>query len=101
MSRNGLDQWFAVTLKKDGLFYDLHFCVKSKEVAERRGEKHGKVYGVKKVDRDELFREKSNIKLNPPEGLYLGQGIYENELDLDVMLGLRKQHKEKNNGATK
>lgn len=95
MSRGNLEQWFAVTLKKDGIFYDLHFLRRSKELAQKAGERHGKVYGVKKVDRDELFREKYNVKLNPPQGMYLGQGIYENELDLDVILGLRRQRKEK------
>ncbi len=63
--------------------------VKTHRQAAHKAKKHGKVISVEKVDTYALLGRIE--KLNLDEGLerqYLGGGVYEDELDLDGVLGL-------------
>jgi hypothetical protein len=74
------------------LFGTVHHLAKSKESAERWGESQfGKIYGVRKVNRDDLFKDrevKNNrmIANQKPLGLQIARNVYESDVDLTEML---------------
>jgi len=74
------------------LFRTVHHLAKDKESAERWGEsKFGKIYGVQKVNRDDLFkdREAKNNRMianQRPLGLQIARNTYEVDVDLTKML---------------
>ena len=72
--------------------------VRTHKQAVNRAKKHGKVISVEKVDAEALLGRIENINLsNEPERFYLGSGVFEDELNLDEVLGLSKKPKRRSN----
>lgn len=68
--------------------------VKTHRQAARKATKHGKVISVEKVDTQALLGRIENLNLDEePIRYYLGGGVYEDELDIDGVLGLSKKTK--------
>jgi len=65
--------------------------VKTHKQAAQKAKKHGKVISVEKVDTQALLGRIENLDLS--ENYYLGGVVYENELNLDEVLGLSKKTK--------
>lgn len=65
--------------------------VKTHKQAAQKARKHGKVISVEKVDTQALLGRIENLDLS--EDYYLGKGIYEDDLNIDEVLGLRKKTK--------
>lgn len=81
-------------LIKAYLYYDDE-GVKTHKQAAQKAKKHGKVISVEKVDNQALLGRIENLDLS--ENYYLGGGIYEDDLNLDEVLGLRKKTKRRSN----
>lgn len=72
--------------------------VRTHKQARQKARKHGKVISVEKVDTQALLGRIENLKLDDePERFYLGGGVFEDELNLDEVLGLSKKTKRRSN----
>lgn len=96
------DIWFEITYKENDIFKTQHHLAKDKDVAERWGEnKFGKIYGVQKVNRDDLLKNKEHqynkiIQNQKPLGLQIARNVYEVDFDLtEMLLGQPKKKQEK------
>ncbi len=70
--------------------------VKTHTQAAQKAQKHGRVISVEKVDNHALLGGIENLNLE--EGNYdLGGGVFEDDLKLDEVLGLRKKTKRRSN----
>lgn len=70
--------------------------VRTHDQARKKAKKHGRVISVGKVDIPSLLSKIEDINLNEePERHYLGGGIYEDELDIDKVLGLTKKKEDR------
>lgn len=81
------------TLRQSGHHNMFHILAKKPETAAQRAGKYGRVVSVRKVNPENVIRDIEQLKIKKPvkqKGLYLGSGIYEESLDLDTMLGLRR-----------
>tara|TARA_Y100000310_G_scaffold79271_2_gene75954 strand:+ start:4407 stop:4748 length:342 start_codon:yes stop_codon:yes gene_type:complete len=101
-----IDKAFEVKVKigkliKAYLYYRSD-GVKSHRQAARKAKKHGKVISVEKVDAQALLGRIENLDLSEEsERYYLGGGVFEDELDIDGVLGLSKKIKRRStNGRT-
>lgn len=66
--------------------------IKTHKQAAQRARKKGKVISVEKVDAQALLGKIEDLSLEQePERYYLGGGVFEDELNLDEILGLRKK----------
>ncbi len=72
----------------------FHFWASSPERAKEKGQKIGRVVGVSKVDALKGLTDIEQMKLKQmprqDKGLYIGGGLYDNTLNLDELLGLRR-----------
>lgn len=79
--------------REQGHHIMFHFFAKSPDKAREKGEKKGRVLSVRKVNPDNVIRDIEQMKIvkqPKPQGLYIGSGLYEDNIDLDKMLGLRR-----------
>jgi len=84
-------------LIKDYLYYPDE-GVRTHAQARKKAKKHGRVISVEKVDTQALLGKIENLKLEQEPGkYYLGGDIYEDELNIDELLGLRKKTKRRSN----
>ncbi len=68
--------------------------VRTHKQAAQKAKKHGKVISVEKVDTHALLGRIENLDLTEdPMSQYLGGGVFEDDLNLDEVLGLRKKTK--------
>lgn len=93
---------FEVRLLIGGVAKMFHFRdLKNQDQAQMRArklakKKNGKVLSVRKVYIDEWPMGVELMRLErQPRGLYLGAGMYEADIDLDKILGLKKEPKNK------
>lgn len=99
---SSLGRTFEARLLINGLQKMFHFNdLRNQRQAELRAQKlaskkNGRVLSVKKVNVDEWPSGIEFMKLQrQPRGLYLGAGVYEGDIDLDRILGLRKDGKKR------
>ena len=86
------DRAFEVRVLTNGIVKMLNFRVGNPDRAKKLAKKHGQVLGVKKVGLPSYIGSPNCYELEQePLGLYLGSGVYEKDIDLDVILGLRKK----------
>lgn len=64
--------------------------VKTHKQAAQKARKHGKVISVRKVDTPALLSRIESLNLDDE---YLGGGVFESDLKLDEVLGLRKKER--------
>ncbi len=80
--------------REQGHHIMFHFDAKDPDKARAKGEKKGRVVSVCKVDPSVVCRDVEKMKLKQQRredrGLYIGGGLYDNTLNLDEMLGLRR-----------
>ncbi len=80
--------------RQQGHHIMFHFPAKSQGKAAEKGSRYGRVMSVRKVDASEFISDIENMKLKQskpePRGLYIGGGLYDNTLNLDEILGLRR-----------
>lgn len=79
--------------RKQGHHIMFHFFAKHPNKAAEKGSKYGRVLSVRKVSSDNVIRDIEQMKIPKPpkpQGLYIGCGLYEDNIDLDKMLGLRR-----------
>ncbi len=75
--------------------------VKTHKQAAQKAKKHGRVISVEKVDNQALLGRIENLNLEEGGNYDLGGGVFEDDLNLDEVLGLRKKTKRRsNNGRT-
>lgn len=80
---------FEVRVKVGQLFKTYHYEANDGKQAASKAKRHGRIISVRKVDIQALLGRIENIKLDEePERYYLGGGVYEDELNLDQVLGL-------------
>jgi hypothetical protein len=103
-----MERDFEIRLLICGVSRMFHFRdLRNQEQAEQRArklakKKNGKVLSIRKVNIDEWPSGVELMKLEKqPKGLYLGGGVYENDIDLDKMLGLRRNNKNAKNDRRK
>lgn len=88
------DRYFEARVLVNGLPQMFHYWAKDQEQAQVKARKKGRVQSVRKVDASEYTVGIETLKLEPVnKGLYLGAGVYENDFNLDEILGLRKKKK--------
>lgn len=88
---------FEVKVRVDGDIRSYHYQAKSHEQAVTKAQKRGRILGVRKVSPSDIIGNIESIKLDQkPLGLYIGGGLYENDINLDEILGLRKPSRNKN-----
>jgi hypothetical protein len=95
-----MERDFEVRLLIGGITKMFHFRdLRNQDQAQQRAKKlakkkNGKVISVRKVNVDDWPSGVELMKLEKqPRGLYLGAGTYESDIDLDKILGLRKNNK--------
>ena len=99
MSNNG--HMYEVRVKVGQLLQSFHFERRTQKQAVAEASRHGKVVSARKVSPQLLVGNIENLKLEDngqkPQLLnskeprqYLGGGIFEDQLDIDRMLGLKK-----------
>lgn len=95
-----MERDFEVRLIIGGIAKMFHFRdLRNQDQAVQRAQKlakkkNGKVLSVRKVNVDEWPSGIELMRLErQPRGLYLGAGTYENDIDLDKILGLKKESK--------
>jgi hypothetical protein len=101
-----IETWYEITYKDNGIFKTQHHLAMDKDRAERWGEsKFGKIYGVQKVSRDDLFRDREQknnqmIANQMPLGMKIAKGVYESDINLtDMLFGKpKKEAREKRVG---
>lgn len=75
-----------------GKILTLHFDVNNADLAKKRAAKRGRVISCQKVSVDEYTNNIEHLELNQqPLGLRLGVGVYERDIDLDSILGIKKK----------
>ena len=99
---------FQAQILINGVRKMFHFeNLKNHNQADARAQKlarkkNGRVLSIRKVSGKKDITEWPSgvefMKLKPqPKGLYLGGGMYEEDVDLDKILGLRRDKKDKKN----
>ncbi len=94
---------YEVRVKVGQKLKSYHYKANTSKNAAKKGKKHGRIISVKKVDIQTLLGNRiENLNLDEPaERIYLGDGIFEDDLDIDGVLGLTKKTKRKTlNGRT-
>lgn len=87
---------FEVRVKVGEKLKSYHYSASNSKQAAQRAKKHGRVVSAKKVDIQALLGKIENLNLSEePIRQYLGSGIYEDELNLDEVLGLTKKKKDR------
>ena len=75
--------------------------IRTHKQAANKAKKHGKIISVEKVDTQALLGRIENLKLDDINNQYIGEGVYENDLKIDELLGLsKKTKKRRNDGKT-
>lgn len=97
-----MERDFEVRLLIGGITRMFHFRdIRNQDQAQMRArklakKKNGKVISIRKVNIDDWPSGVELMRLErQPRGLYLGAGTYENDIDLDKILGLKKDSKNK------
>ena len=94
--------WFEVTYKENGVFKSQHHMAQDKDRAEQWGRmKFGKIYGVQKVNLDDLVKSKEEkydriVANQQPLGLKIAKNVYEVDFDLTEMLVGKPKRKTEN-----
>jgi hypothetical protein len=95
-----MERDFEARLRISGITKMFHFRdLRNQDQADKRAQKlarkkNGEVLSVRKVNVDEWPSGVELMRLErQPKGLYLGAGTYEGDIDLDKILGLRKNNK--------
>lgn len=88
------DRVFEARVMVNGIPQMFHYLAKNQEQAQVKARKKGRVQSVRKVDASEYTVGIETLRLEPASrGLYLGAGVYEGDINLDEILGLRKKKK--------
>jgi len=97
-----ISKTFEVKVKVGQLFKTYHYEASTNKQAASKAKRHGRIISVRKVDIQALLGRIENLKLEEePERYYLGGGVYEDDLNIDEVLGLSKKTKRRsNNGRT-
>lgn len=93
---------FEVKVKVGQKTETFHFEKRTSKQAGEAGQKHGRVLSVRKVDRQALLGNIEKLDLSQePLRTYLGSGVYEDELNIDAVLGLSKKENRRKRIETK
>jgi len=85
-----ISRTFEVKVKVGQLFKTYHYEANTNRQAAGKAKRHGRIISIRKVDIQALLGKIENIKLDEePERYYLGGGIYEDELNIDQIIGLK------------
>jgi hypothetical protein len=95
-----MERDYEAILRIKGITKMFHFRdLRNQSQAEQRAsklakKKNGEVLHIRKINVDDWPSGVELMRLErQPKGLYLGAGTYEGDIDLDKILGLRKNSK--------
>jgi len=84
-----------VRTRENSKLATLHCPARSPGQAARKASKGRQVVGVRKLQLGKLFGDIEKLELGQGQGLDLGGGIYEGDIDIDSILGFSKNSRRK------